>query len=87
MLFHASSKEELEELEDDTKLGLIIKEIIKFNSEEQEYERMEVTVDMWTREDKIQFTRMEAHREGRLEGEEHGKKIGIMKTARNLLWK
>ncbi len=83
LLFHAKKKEELEKLESDSKFGPIVKEIIKFNSDEKEYERIEATVDMWTREDEIQFTRMEAHREGRIEGE----KIGILETASKLLSK
>ncbi len=76
LLFQAKSKEELEELKRDSKLGPMVKEIIKFNLKEKEYERMEMLENMWTLEDEKKFQRMEAHREGRLAGKKQGLKEG-----------
>ena len=95
LLFQAKSKEELKVLERDSKLGPVVKEIMKFNRDEREYERMEMLENMWTIEDEKKFQLMEARREGRLsgkkqglkEGRKEGRKEGLLKAASNLLSK
>ena len=88
-LFRASKKAQIESLKEDSKFGEIVKEIVKYNSSEEEYYRMEVTSHMWTYEDEIRFERMVAHQKGRelgeSIGEKRGEKIGMIKTVKKMI--
>ena len=86
-LFRASKKAQIESLKEDSKFGEIVKEIVKYNSSEEEYYRMEVTSHMWTYEDEIRFERMIAHQKGRELGESIGEKNGMIKTVKKMLQK
>lgn len=94
-LFRVKEEKQIESLKEDPKFGEIVKEIIKFNRNEEDYYRMEVIDKMWTYEDEIRFERMIAHQKGRelgesigeRRGEKRGEKKGIMKTVKKMLQK
>ena len=81
-------------MKDDPIFNDIVKQITKYNMDEDEYYRMEVAETMfWTYEDELKFQRMEAYEEGekrgekrgRKQGEKQGEKIGIMKTVKKMI--
>lgn len=85
LLFCAKTKEQLVPLKQNPKLKPIVDLIIKYNLDEKEYERMEVSNYMWSFDDEQKFRRMEAYREGLELGEKRGEKRGKLETATKML--